>query len=97
MVWTKNKPTVPGYYWLKMTDTEFSIQPPRVVLVAPHPDEPDDELWALEAQDDYNDGILVSDMDEDFDWSSEPISLPIVAGSCGCKQFNGNSACSSCG
>jgi hypothetical protein len=79
MIWTKNKPTIPGYYWLKMKYEEpgkpCSNQPPRVVLVGSHPEEPEDEMWALEGPD-YDDGILVVNMDNDFDWSSDPISLP---------------------
>jgi len=96
MIWTKEKPTIPGYYWLKMTDTPFSQQAPRVVLVGPHPEEAEDELWSLEGPD-YDDGFLVADMAENFDWSSDPISLPVVAGSCGCANVSGGvQACSAC-
>lgn len=95
MIWTKEKPTLPGYYWAKMDRTGiYSEQPPRVVLVGTHPEESEDKLWVLDAPD-YDDGFLVEEASEHFQWSSEPISLPQVAGSCGCAGIPGQ-ACSAC-
>jgi hypothetical protein len=82
MIWTKNKPTMPGYYWLKMDagDHGYSEQPPRVVKI----DFVDDgngwggtELYVFEGPDfDETDGFDWADASEHFDWSSEPINLP---------------------
>jgi hypothetical protein len=111
MVWTKKKPTIPGYYWLKMDNQHmeksggtikleiFEPQPQRVVKVA----NVDDgngwdgcELAAFEGPD-YEDFLELSEMSDHFEWSSDPINPPLVAGSCGCQQLEGgNAACSSC-
>lgn len=83
--WTKTKPTRPGYYWVRMLDTPFQKQPPRVVKVEKIDDgsEWDGEagwdgtsLMALEGPD-YIDGLWVSDMVDEFDWSLYPIDTPV--------------------
>jgi hypothetical protein len=103
MIWTKTKPTMPGYYWLKMeyevTGQPFSNQPPRVVKVARCDDGfgwDGTELRVLEGPDfNENDGSDLCDMSPNFDWSSVQITLPSVLGSCNCHLY-GNAACSSC-
>jgi hypothetical protein len=98
MIWTKTKPTTPGYYWLKMKEAAcFSEQRPRVVAVFYRnwSAEDKDELWVLEGPE-FEDGMSMDSASDLFDWSDQCINLPTVAVSCGCKALEGE-ACPSCG
>ena len=96
MIWTKTKPVELGYFWLRRTtDGWVSEQPPRVVKI----DDYDGNLCVFEPPeynaDRYDFPIPVERMSEGFEWSDIRVSVPSVAGSCGCSQL-GVEACSSC-
>ena len=100
MIWTKNPPTMPGYYWLKMDEVAcFEAQPPRVVMVALVDSEQGDGnkyLYVFEGPEfDGMDGFYMDDASEHFDWGSEVINLPSIEEQCGCRQL-GVTSCSSC-
>lgn len=67
LVWTKQKPTLPGFYFFRMLDTACSVQLPHVRQLALV----DDELHIIEP-----DTHPVAELSDDFEYAG-PITEPV--------------------
>lgn len=70
LVWTKQKPTLPGFYFFRMLDTACSVQLPHVRQLALV----DDELHIIEP-----DIHPVAELSDDFEYAG-PITEPVEQG-----------------
>ncbi|CAI86607.1 hypothetical protein [Pseudoalteromonas translucida] len=67
LVWTKQKPTLPGFYFFRMHDTAYSVQHPHVRYLAFD----DGELCVIDPE-----FHLVDELSDDFEYAG-PITEPV--------------------